>query len=420
MDESSSPPLRGDAELIGAIASGDTAAYATLQERHVAAARVLARQLVKSPAEAEEVITETFARLHAVLRRGGGPAAAVRPYLLTAVRRVASERSGGQRAEAVAGEPAAGQAAAVAEAEGASLGEPLLSDPATAELESEPMARAFGSLPERQRAVLWHTAIEQADPGQAATVLGVTADGAAELGEQARAALSRAYLKLYLSGLTREDCRSAARKLDVHLSRSTRRPDEGKVQRHLRGCRDCRAVAVELAGLSRSLRRTVAPVVLGPATQAYLAAVEARPASPGPAAAAAAWAASGLHWMRQAPRRVKQAPRQRHALAVGGFLLATFAVVGLGLTLAASTGPRGAATQRPAAAAAGSPNPAAVAPIPLPTTGGSAPAVAPTSPPSAPLVPAAASSPAPSPMPMPGRHHHHHHHHGDPGQASVQ
>jgi DNA-directed RNA polymerase specialized sigma24 family protein len=432
MDESSSPPLRGDAELIGAIASGDTAAYATLQERHAAAARVLARRLVKSPAEAEEVITETFARLHAVLRRGDGPAAAMRPYLLTTVRRVAAERSGGPRAEpgASAARPATGEAGARAdEADTVVLGAPL-GDLATTELESEPMARAFGSLPERQRAVLWHTAIEQADPAQAATVLGVTVDGVAEAGEQARAALSRTYLKLYLSGTTREDCRSAARKLDVHVSRPARRPNEGKVQRHLRRCRDCRAVAVELAGLSRSLRRTVAPVVLGPATQAYLAAVEARPASPGPAAAAAAataWAAGGLRWMRQAPRRIRQAPRQQHALAAGGFLLATFAVVGLGLTLAASTGPRGPAGQRPPAAAAGSPNPAAVAPIPLPTTGGSAPAAAPTSAPSAapasmaPLVPAAASSPAPSPMPMPGRHHHrHHHHHGDPGQASAQ
>ena len=94
MDESSSPPPGGDAELIGAVASGDSAAYDTLRERHVAAARSLARHLVTSPAEAEDVVTETFTRLHAAHRQGGGPDAAVRPYLLTAVRRVASERSG--------------------------------------------------------------------------------------------------------------------------------------------------------------------------------------------------------------------------------------------------------------------------------------------------------------------------------------
>jgi hypothetical protein len=76
---------------------------------------------VQSPAEVEQVITETFTRLHAVLREGGGPGAAVRPYLLTAVRRVAGERSGGQGAEAAAGRGVT-----------ASLGEPLFSDPAGA------------------------------------------------------------------------------------------------------------------------------------------------------------------------------------------------------------------------------------------------------------------------------------------------
>ena len=74
MDESPSlPALIGDAELIGAITSGDAAAHATLRERHEAAARSLARQLVKDPAEADEVVSETFTRLRDVIRRGGGP-----------------------------------------------------------------------------------------------------------------------------------------------------------------------------------------------------------------------------------------------------------------------------------------------------------------------------------------------------------
>ena len=305
-----------------------------------------------------------------------------------------------------------------------------MSDPAIAELESEPMARAFLSLPERQRAVLWHTVIEQADPGQAAAVLGVTVGGVAELGEQARAALSRAYLKLYLSGLTREDCRSAAGKLDLHLSRAGRRPDEGRVQRHLRGCRDCRAVAIELAGLNRSLRRVVAPIFLGPATQAYLAsaaaAAEARAGSPAQAAGraaatAGAWVAGGLSRMRQAPARIRQAPRQRQALAAGGLLLAASVVTGLALTLVANTSPPHAALN-PAAAAAASPSPAVAVPLPLPARPRPSAAPAPVRPPtpvsSAPLVPATAASPAPSPLPMPGHHHHRRHHHGDPDQAA--
>jgi DNA-directed RNA polymerase specialized sigma24 family protein len=409
MDESSSTPLLiGDAELIRAVASGDAAAYATLRERHEPAARSLARQLVTDPAEADEVISATFLRLHGVIRRGGGPEAAVRPYLLAAVRRVAGERSGGQP-----------EAAADGEAELPSLGEPPPGDPA-AEAESEPLARAFLSLPEQWRAVLWHTEIEQADPGQAAVVLGLTAQGVAELGEQARAGLSRAYLKLYLAGLTREDCRSAAGKLDLHLIGAARGHREGKVQRHLHGCRACRAVAVELAGLGRLLRPAVATVYLGPAATAYLAAIKAAPARrAGAPADASARASAGTRVTSRLRGTRPAARRPRQALAAGVLLLAVFAVTGLTLVLAGNTtSPRTAL--HPAAAAAAPSRPAATVPWPAPARSEpAAPAtpVRPTIPASpSPPDPDAAASPSPSPF---FDHRHHRHHHHDPDQPSV-
>ena len=288
--EPASPALpSSDAELIKAVRSGNAAAYATLHERHIAAARILARQLVPSTAEAEQVLSETFARLHGVLRRGDGPAEALRSFLLTAVRRVAHERNSPGRA-------GAGQ-------EIPSLGEPLFVDPEAAELESAPLALAFRGLPERQRAVLWHTEIEQGDPAEPAALLGLTADGVAGLGDQARAGLIQAYLTQYASGLDREDCKAAAGKLGQHLADATRGADEAMVQRHLRGCRECRTGAIELAACGRSLRRTVAPIFLGPAAAAYLAAVEVPSAAASPVDA-------GLRWLRQAPRQIRQAPRR--------------------------------------------------------------------------------------------------------------
>jgi DNA-directed RNA polymerase specialized sigma24 family protein len=411
MDESSSTPLLiGDAELIRAIASGDAAAYATLRERHEPAARSLARQLVTDPAAAGEVVSETFSRLYEVIRRGGGREAAVRPYLLAAVRRVAAERPGGQPEAAADGERPGGRPEGTADSEAGrpSLGELQPGDLA-AEAESEPLARAFLSLPERWRAALWYTEIEQADPSQAAVVLGLTAQGVAELGEQARAGLSRAYLKLYLAGVTREDCRSAAGQLDLHLSGGARGHKEGKVQRHLRGCRTCRAVAVELAGLGRSLRLAVAPVFLGSAAAAYLAYVKAAPAR---RAGAPAGASSGT-WVTRRLRGTRQ------ALVAGVLLLAVFAVTGLTLVLAGSTtSPRTA--PHPAAAAAAPSRPAATVPLPPPARSQpAAPArkVTPTIPASpSPLDPDAAASPSPSPF---FDHHHHRHHHHDPDQLSA-
>jgi DNA-directed RNA polymerase specialized sigma24 family protein len=428
MGESSSEAIpSSDAELIAAVASGDAAAYVTLQVRHTPAARLLAGQLVASPDEAEEVLAETFTRLRDVLRRGDGPVESLRPYLLTAVRRVALERRGDDPPESAGGQ-----------AEIPNLGEPLFTDPATAELENAPLARAYASLPERQRAAAWHTMIERTDPAEAAAILGLTEAGVAELPVPLRTALSQAYLELYLSSLTREDCKAEAGQLGPHLGGTTRGADERTVQRHLRGCRECRAVAIELTGLDRSLRHTLAPIFLGATAEAYLSALSAVGANAAPrgqAIGVPGWMREVPRRMREVPRRMRQATRQQRAIAGGVLLLAAFAIAGLSLTLAASTAPPHRAN-RPFAVAIAPPSPVATVPpsssVPAPTRPAptkpapTAPAVSParparpaparSSPPArtspaptspAPTSPAPTPTPAPSPTVLP-RHHHRH------------
>src|SRR5215472_11362563 len=87
---------RSDAELIAAARGGDAEAYGVLYQRHSAAADRLARQIVKHPADVDDVVAETFARVLDAIKRGLGPAQAFRPYLLTAVRRVAIDLLRGQ------------------------------------------------------------------------------------------------------------------------------------------------------------------------------------------------------------------------------------------------------------------------------------------------------------------------------------
>ena len=77
----------GDAELISAVRGGDVDAYGDLFERHVDAARRLARQLA-GPADADDLVSDAFTKVLTVLQRGGGPDLAFRAYLLTAVRRL--------------------------------------------------------------------------------------------------------------------------------------------------------------------------------------------------------------------------------------------------------------------------------------------------------------------------------------------
>ena len=415
MSESGEPAFpalpSSDAELIKAVATGNAAGYAALHERHVAAARILARHVTASSAEAEEVLSETFTRLLGVLRRGSGPAEALRPFLLTAVRRVAQERGS--------------TGAATADAEIPGLGEPLFVDPEAAELESARLALAFRALSERQRAALWYTEIEQSDPAEAAVLLGITAEGAAGLRDQACAGLRQAYLTQHASDAIPEDCEAVAGKLGQHLANATRGGDEAMVQRHLRGCRECRAVVIELSACGRSLRTTVAPIFLGPAAAAYLAAVKNASAPQGAAEAGS----RRLLQIGQAPRRLLRATRQQQAFAGGIALLAVVGVTGLALTLAANSAPQPAG-QHPAAIAPASPSAAVPSAAPLPTpaqpvattmpvkkaTAAASPAPAPASPaprpsPSPSPSPSPTSSPTPQPTPTPTPPPHHRHHH---------
>jgi RNA polymerase sigma factor (sigma-70 family) len=456
MGESVSPTVpRSDAELISAIASGDAAAYVTLHERHVQAARNLASRLASNTTEVERVVAETFTRLHDVLRRGDGPRSALRPFLLTAVQQVAQDRR--QRAEASAAqsakaepakaepakaepakaepakaepakaEPAKAEPAKLPEIPG--LGRPEAIDPDVTELESAPLAQAFLSLPEPQRATVWHTVIEETSPEQSAAILGVTADGLADVTRQARAALYRAYLEHYQASRTIEECQEVAGKLDQHLEGITRGADEAMVQRHLRSCRGCRGAAIELAGLNRSLRSTVAPIFLGPAADAYLALTVPKTSS----TADQILGGLGLvreapRWLRRVPGRLRRAPRQQQLLAGGVFLVAAFGATGLALTLASNVASPPSTGRHPLAAAVAPPTPGPASPSaqPAPThsrrhrprparpspspspSASPSPSPSPTpSPTPAPTTPAPTPTPSPTPSPPPHRHRHH-------------
>ncbi|WP_275888183.1 RNA polymerase sigma factor, partial [Nonomuraea lactucae] len=187
-------PPQSDADLLKAVAGGDAGAYVELRERHVAAARALARQLVRGEAEVEDVVAESFTRILTLAGRGGGPAAAFRPYLLTVVRRTVHDR-----ARVGSGQVAPG------EIERFDPGAPFV-DPALVGLERSMIARAFLSLPERWRAVLWHIDVERSRPADVAPLLGLTPGGVAALARRSRDGLCQAYLQAHMSAPRREPC----------------------------------------------------------------------------------------------------------------------------------------------------------------------------------------------------------------------
>jgi RNA polymerase sigma factor (sigma-70 family) len=255
-DDASRTEHADDATLLNKVRAGDNAAFGVLYQRHEPSARRLAGHLVP-PAEVDDVVAETFARVLNVTKVGGGPTDAFRPYLLTALRRVSSDRLRAPRAQVPL--------------RGGELPDPgeLFIDPAVGSLDKSLIVRAFRSLPERWSAVLWHTEVEEATPAEAAPIFGLSRNGVAALRRKAGEGLRQAYLQMHAARV-RPDCRPLAEQLGGYLRNSLSRRDALAVAEHLSSCDDCGAVYAELADVGVTLRGLVAPIYLGSAASAYL------------------------------------------------------------------------------------------------------------------------------------------------------
>ena len=268
-----------DAELIAAVRAGDRAAFAQLYERHERAARRMARQLSASPHDVDDLVAEAFARVLDMLSAGRGPDSAFRAYLLTAVRNGMYERARRDRRLELSEDMGRHD-----------RGEPWV-DPAEAELNSALAARAFASLPERWRTVLWYSEVEQESTAEVGSRLGLRPNAVAALAYRAREGLRQAFLQAHVSGCDEEACREAVARLGSWTRDRISTGDAARVEAHLATCRRCRQVAAELEEVNSGLRGLLAPLLLGGAATGPLAALlrdSAGGASTGAASAGAA------------------------------------------------------------------------------------------------------------------------------------
>ena len=247
----------GDAELITEVRAGDIEAYGVLFGRHVDAARRLARQLAPA-ADVDDLVSDAFAKVLAVLQRGAGPDLAFRAYLLTTLRRLHVDRH-----RATARTRPTDDVAAL------DPGVPF-HDTVVEEFEHATAARAFGSLPERWQAVLWHVEVEGMRPAQVAPLLAISANSVSALVYRAREGLRQAYLAQHAQDAEDETCARIRDLLGSYLRGSCSPRDADRVESHLALCRPCTAVTVELAEVNAHLRAILAPLVLGAWATAYL------------------------------------------------------------------------------------------------------------------------------------------------------
>jgi RNA polymerase sigma factor (sigma-70 family) len=262
---------RSDAELISEVRTGPQAsqAFGVLYARHQTAARGLARQLARSPSDADDLVAGAFTRMLEVLSDGGGPTEAFRAYLLTSVRHQAYDRTRSERRLQVTEN--------IGDVTGIDPGATVVpfQDSALAGLERSLAARAFATLPERWQAVLWHLEIEGDAPADIAPLFGLTANAVSALGYRAREGLRQAYLQEHLaSGSGRWDRRhrETGERLGAYTRGGLSRRDATRVEEHLAECEECQALAGELREVNSGiLRSAVAPLVIGAGLIGYLA-----------------------------------------------------------------------------------------------------------------------------------------------------
>ncbi|MFF4456482.1 sigma-70 family RNA polymerase sigma factor [Streptomyces goshikiensis] len=212
--------------------------------RHHSAVLAYARTCCRDVATAKDLASEAFARTYRAVAWGAGPEHAWRPYLLTCVRRVATDwmrRSARTQLsddfEKWAGDLCDGQ-----DVEGAVL---------SAEEESL-VLRAYRSLPERWQAVLWHAVVEHEPATETARRLGISAGGVGSLAARAREGLREAYLRAHLDQSASDECRHYGGLLAAALRRPATRVTRD-LGRHLRACPDCARAERDLRHVNRSL-----------------------------------------------------------------------------------------------------------------------------------------------------------------------
>ncbi|MDT0306308.1 sigma-70 family RNA polymerase sigma factor [Streptomyces sp. DSM 44917] len=245
MAESREDPA-SDSALLGRVREGDDGGFEELYRRHVDAVRRYARGCCPDAHTAEDVTAEVFTRTLRVVREGGGPDSAVRPYLLTMVRRAAARA--GVRAELPVADlgDAAGRPAAETHSEARVI----------SQTDRSIVVRAYLSLPERWQQVLWHTVVEREPVRRVAPRLGLTTNATAVLAFRAREGLREAYLQAHVNeALTgRDECRRHAGRLGTFARRPLLRAGYRQLRHHLDVCDRCRSAYLELVDLNETLR----------------------------------------------------------------------------------------------------------------------------------------------------------------------
>lgn len=249
MSEEPRNPQGSDQVLVAQARGGSTRAYAELWRRHHRAAVHVARRFTSI--DADDLVSEAFARILSRVQAGGGPIGAFRPYLYTTIRNLAASWGAARREIAVD--------------EFDEFDDPHAAvDPAAQALDRTLVARAFQALPERWQTVLWYTEVEGMDPHEVAPLLGISANSVAALGYRAREGLRRAWLQAHIADASLAgECAWASGRMGDHARSGLSRRDATRFDAHVADCTRCTRLAEEVRHVGADLGLVLLPLLLG-------------------------------------------------------------------------------------------------------------------------------------------------------------
>lgn len=344
-----------DVELARLATEGDVGAFEELYRRHVEAAWRMALAVTNNPHDAADAVSDAFTRVFQALPDRPHAAGHFLPYLLAAVRNAAID--GVRRRQRAANPSDRPDWVSM----GAEPGDELVAD-----VDATLVARAFRSLPERWRSVLWLVEVEGFAHRDVAGLLHMTPNGVAQLAVRARAGLRQRYLQAHLGdAAVRTACRDTVGRLGAYAAGGLAPRDISKVDQHLAGCEACRSRLAQLEEVTPCLHRAVLPL---PSALAALSAARLHLAGGAAGGAAAGASASALPAGVGIGMAAAVVPAPLIATVASAALLVA-GVVGAGVVQRNVTGPAAAASA-PAPSVDDSALGAASGPVTAPSGGG--------------------------------------------------
>ncbi len=222
-----------DRELLRRCRNGDSSAFSELYVRHCDAAQHYAMSITRSPHAAADAASEAFIRFFALVKEGRGPEIEMRPYLLRMIRNLCYDeirRSARLQASSIDTTPI--------QVHLRRQGLASLEELAEKDEDCAAALRAFHSLPQRWRLVLWNVDVLGNPPRALAGVLGTSGHNVSALLYRAREGLRSAFLS-ELAGQARPGCQVFASRLGAFALARMGPQERRRVTAHLVWCSAC-------------------------------------------------------------------------------------------------------------------------------------------------------------------------------------